>query len=565
MKYPQLIVSILSGLLAAMLLFPLNLMAAGSFTNGGFNNPFSDISSRTWNGQTEKIATGWSHFYIDANTYRSSENAPKLHWMSSAQFGSTFGGLDYHIEGDAAQVLWSSYDFEGGVYQQVSGLTPGQAYKFFIKMTTYWRGPGFPDTNGVMVKQVGVDPYGGTDPTSPNVVWSNTNADDKAWVGLEAVATAETGTMTVFAKVQAPENDSYNHTDLNMVYFEDSRLDYVADGPETVLTVNTAGTTVNLSWVGSVAAGWALRGHEVQYRDQAGGDWITLQSKISQLTAGSFTGEAGHTYDIRARTWQTNGSIELPGQWDETTAFTGNAVVGRVMDHAGVGLNGVSLSVVGHPTTTVSSNGHYVLVTGPGTFDIVAADSNGLVAPPTATVSVPANDIGEFDFTFRPDGTGQGLQNNDLETDLSHWQVSDGAPSPGGAAAGISGAATHTGSGSLLISQTVQISQTCVVTGMQNPLLSFWYKADAPFTVELLGDPGGLSMQAVDLSRIQTQTLAATANWQHLTVDWPATGVYSGEIGVNFSYNGTNANIFIDEVSLAAGPYKTYLPILLKN
>jgi len=541
------IITTLMGLVALTILVPLTVLAQNLLTNGGFNNPFYN-SDREWNGQFEKVANGWNYFYIADNTYDANNSAPKLHWMSSAQFGSTFGGLDYHIEGDAAQVQWSSYEFDAGVYQQVSGLTPGYAYRFFIKMTTYWRGPGYPDTDGVMVKQVGVDPYGGTDPTSSNVIWSAPNDNDKSWEGLEVTATAEAGTMTVFAKVYAPENDSYNHTDLDMVYFEDSSLGYLTVGATTNLTATTTGTTVNLNW-SSLAAG--IMGYEVQYKDMAGGDWITLQDKSSLNTSGSFTGLRGHTYAVRARTWQTDGSIEVPGRWQESVVLVGDVVRGRVMNHAGFGINGVTVAVSSTVTSTLSTNGgQYLLDTGAGTFDVIANDFGDLIAPPARQVTVPVNGVGTLDITLRPTGADQGLQNNDFEMDLSNWNSSDGN------AAGVSAEAFHTGDGSLLISNTVTVSQTGVVNGMLNPLLSFWVNANTSFNVEFLG-PG--------LSAIQTRTLDATAGWQHITIDWFTMGVYTGEVGVRFSYTGPGAEIFIDEVSIAEGPYKTYLPIMMKN
>ena len=330
MRQSKQIIFILSSLFILLGVLPLMVLAANLLTNGGFNKPFDDIPDRTWRGQFEKIANGWNHFYVAENTYPGSGNASKLHWMSSAQFASAFGGLDYHIEGDAAQMLWSSYAFDAGVYQPVNGLTRGNGYKFFIKMTTFWRGPGHEDSDGVMIKQVGIDPYGGADPTSNDVIWSKTDANDKAWVGMEVAATAETGTMTVFAKVQAPENDSDNHSDLDMVYFEDARLEFLLPGPTTTLTATTNGLVVNLNW-SSPAPGSTIKGYEVQYRDQAGGDWLTLQGKTEKSTSGSFTGQAGHTYAIRARTWQTDGNLDLPGLW---------VVAGQVTDHAGLGLSG---------------------------------------------------------------------------------------------------------------------------------------------------------------------------------------------------------------------------------
>jgi hypothetical protein len=540
-------VATLIGLVALAALPPLIVVAQNLLTNGGFNNPFYN-TDRAWNSQLEKVASGWNYFYLAGTTHDGDDGAPKLHWMSSAQFGSTFGGLDYHIEGDAAQVLWSSYQFDGGVYQQVSGLTPGHAYRFFIKMTTYWRGPGYPDTNGVMVKQVGLDPYGGTDPASENIIWSNTDGDDKAWVGMEVAATAETGTMTVFAKVSAPENNSYNHTDLDMVYFEDSSLGYLTVGATTGLTATTGGTTVNINW--STAASGVM-GYEVQYKDMAGGDWLTLQNKSNLNTSGSFAGQGGHTYAIRARTWQTDGNIQVPGRWQETSVLVGDVVMGRVMNHAGIGVNGVTVIVSGMVTSTLSANGgHYALDTGPGTFEVFAGNFDDLIAPPAGQVTVPVNDVGILDITLRPAGANQGLQNNDFETDLSHWNVNNGS------AAGVSGEDSHTGNGSLCLSNPVMVSQTGVVTGMLNPLLSFWYNANTPFTVEFLG---------AGSSAIQTRSFNATTGWRHVTLDWFETGIYTGSVGVNFSYTGGATEIYIDEVSIAAGPYRTYLPILMKN
>ncbi|MBN1218828.1 MAG: fibronectin type III domain-containing protein [Anaerolineae bacterium] len=554
------IIVVLSSLLILLGILPLTIIATNLLTNGGFNKPFNDIPDRVWNGQYEKIADGWSHFYLDETTYPGSGNASKLHWMSSAQFASAFGGYDYFIEGDASQVMWSSYEYDAGVYQQVSSLSRGNGYKFFIKMATFWRGPGYSDTNGVMVKQVGIDPYGGTDPTSPDVIWSNTDADDKAWVGMQVAATAEGNAMTVFAKVDAPENDSYNHTDLDMVFFEDARLEYVLPGPTTTLNASTTGLLINANWA-SPAPGPSIKGYEVQYQDQAGGDWITLQDKTNQSTSGSFMGQAGHTYTIRARTWQTDGTLDLPGLWVETSVLVGNVVTGQVTDHAGMGLSGVTVMVSSTTTSTISSGGQFNLVTGPGDFEVIANNFNGLVAPPAAAVTVPPGGAGYLTITLRPTDVEQAIRNNDFETDLSDWSVSDGA------AAGVSTLDRHTGHGSLRLSNAVNVSQTGVVTGMQRPLLSLWYQNDVPFTVEFLGEGVGTTwLGATDLNPQQTRTLEAVGEWTHFIMALGATDVYTGSVGVNFSYNGgAGANIFIDEVSIAAGPYQTYLPVVFKE
>lgn len=558
MKRFKLMAAIVLGLGGLAGTLPLSLWAAELAVNSGFNNPFNDIPGREWQGQPQKIADGWQPFYIEANTEPGSGNASRLRWMSSAQFAAAFGGLDYKIEGDQSQVLWSSYEFDGGVYQQIGGLTPGQSYGFDIAIATYWRGPGYADTDGKMVRQVGIDPWGGVDPTSSNIIWSETNANDKAWEYMDVAAKAQAGTITVFAKVQAPENDSFNHTDLDMVYFDAAHVDLA---PSAAITAAKNGTTITATWVGISAPGWSIKGFEVQAREAGATEWITLQNKNQTNTQLSFEGQSGRTYTLRVRPWQRrsesyNSQIDLPGVWVERTVTLGNAVNGRVFNHLGHGLEGVSLLVVSTTfSTTSGSGGAYILPTGSaGAFNIVAADFNGLIAPPTATVTVPANDVAILDLTLRPAGEQQVVTNNDFEIDLAGWQVSNGA------AATVAVSAAHTGQGGLLISDTVAISQTRVISDLQNPVVSFWRKNEAPFMVALLaGD------QPSTVTPVYSQILNPVDNWTFTLVEAGTQTIYQGAAGLSFSYEGGSGSLIaIDEVSLAAGPYRTYLPALLK-
>ena len=68
------------------------------------------------------------------------------------------------------------------------------------------------------------------------------------------------------------------------------------------------------------------------------------------------------------------------------------------------------------------------------------------------------------------------------------------------------------------------------------------------------------------LSELRSVSLPAAAEWTHTTLDLNSTGIYSGSIGVQFSYDdGGSPAIFIDEVSLAAGSRRTFLPVVIKN
>jgi hypothetical protein len=483
--------------------------------------------------------------------------------MSSAQFGATFGGIDYHIEGNRAQNMWSAYKFDAGIYQQITGLTPGQAYGFDIAMVTYWRGSGYPDSDGVMVKQVGIDPTGGADPTNSQVVWSEPDANDKAWVYMDTAATAQASTITVFAKVQAPENTSVNHTDLDIVYFDAA---HVAPVPTTTLNVSPAGTTVNLSWSGSSPApSWSLKGYEVQYRDQAGGDWVTLQAKNSTNTNGAFSGQLGHTYAVRARTWQRinesyQSDIDMPGVWQEKTVVLGALVSGQVTTNRGDSLGGITVTASpGDISTTTGSDGNFSLgLAGAGEYTFTVGAISNWTAPPPVTAPVQLNSTTYLSFTLRP--PDDVISNGDFENGLTNWQVS--GPAPTSVANG-----RRSGSYSLRLDDTTVLSQTGLISASYQTVLSFWYKlegsdGDDIFSAEILGTDG--------LNSANTFTTSANGDWQQAWLALNLTKVYIGPVGARFSLTQagpTQATLYLDEVSLGSswgGPNGTYLPLIFK-
>lgn len=550
----------LIGLLA---LLPLSALATNILANSGLNDPYLDIPGRTWNSQAEKIASGWQPFYIAAGTYDSSNNAKKLHWMSSVQFALSFGGIDYHIEGNRAQNMWSSYQFDAGIYQQISGVTPGQGYGFDIPMVTYWRGPGYRDSDGKMVKQVGIDPTGGTDPTSSNIIWSNPNDNDKAWVYMDVAATAQASTITVFARVQAGDNQSGNHTDLDMVYFDAA---HVAPVPTTTLTTAINGTTVNLNWSGSgVAPAWSLKGYEVQYRDQASSTWTTIQSQNSTNTGGAFTGQLGRTYFVRARTWQQinesyQSGIDMPGDWREQTVSLGALVSGRVTTNRDDGVSGVTVSEADSGASTITGDdGVFSLgLAGAGNYTFTVGAVAGWSAPPPVQTSLQLTSTPFLSFTLRPPDNVVG--NGDFETNLAGWQVSGTPPA-------VVADGRRSGSASLRLTNTTSISQSGLISNSYQPVLSFWYKVEGSdgndtFTAHLFGSDG--------LTPVNSFSTAANGDWQQVWLPLNLAEVYTGPVGVQFSLaqgGGSQAAVYLDEVSLGGswgGPNDVYLPIIVK-
>lgn len=91
-----------------------------------------------------QIPNGWTEFVLSGDP-------------SYVQDDHTFfGGPNLTIRGNSGP-------FKAGIYTQVE-VTPGAGYRASLS----WGAPTNPETFG---RQLGIDPTGGTDPTSPNVIW----------------------------------------------------------------------------------------------------------------------------------------------------------------------------------------------------------------------------------------------------------------------------------------------------------------------------------------------------------------------------------------------------------
>ncbi|GIV77468.1 hypothetical protein FKZ61_021420 [Litorilinea aerophila] len=106
--------------------------------------------------------------------------------------------------------IWSNGGtFKAGIYTQVP-VTPGAGYRASIA----WGAPNAPDTFG---RQLGIDPTGGTDPTSPTVIWGpmhwgpgrilNYPPPD---VNIDVKARAVNDIITVFFLVDHPRSTGDN-------------------------------------------------------------------------------------------------------------------------------------------------------------------------------------------------------------------------------------------------------------------------------------------------------------------------------------------------------------------
>ena len=553
-QFPRLVLALSLGSLITIALIPGSVHGVNLLANGPFES-FQSDNGQDWRGYPERYGQGW-------NVQALAEDG--LHFMDSDTFGqflsATFGVpyLNYRLEGNLAQAFASRrrYDF---VFSQTVPVTNGMDYAFGGKIVTFWKGAGGETNDTKIFKRVGVDPTGGTDYSSPNIEWTSWDGTDNAWTSPALAVAAAANQMTVFIQIDNIESD-VGAAHLNTGYIDNFKFE-LAPVVDLNLPAQSAPGLVNVSWSVDIpdTGFWNLWGYDVEFRDNTVGTWQTIQRHNDgngQNNSYTLSAQAGRTYTFRLRPWQQeapNGSPitpALPGIWQEKTILIGQAVTGQVTDYAGLPLSGVTISVSGTTTSAVSRGGSYILPTGAaGDFDIVATNFFGLMAPPAARVNVPAGGSGTLDIVLRPTGTAQGLVNNDFEDNLVPWQSSNGA------AANLSTADQHSGLRSLRISNAANISQTNTIALMDRPLLSFWYRSNAPFSADFLASTGV----------VQTVALSSAPDWTHVRIESGLAQSYSGPIGVNFSYSGGPASIFIDEVSIAAAPRKTRLPIIVKN
>ncbi len=114
------------------------------------------------------------------------------YWTGWVLMGSPAFDVDDHgsAPGAPAQRIWSDGGlWTAGLYQQVQ-VAPNKWYEAKID----WAAP----TVDQIERRVGIDPTGGTDPGSSNIVWGNSSWEVVRMPDLRATAFARGGTVTVF-------------------------------------------------------------------------------------------------------------------------------------------------------------------------------------------------------------------------------------------------------------------------------------------------------------------------------------------------------------------------------
>jgi LysM repeat protein len=206
------------------------------------------LPSRPW--QSVMMAKGWSAWWQPPNEDPSSKDFYKTYPNYCGQLAPD-NCVAWHMpeykdtrsavqdpprirSGENSQkyfTFWSVH--EGGVYQVVDGVRPGTLLRFSIymhawsatKMDGREPNPHFSFGQTGMHMKIGIDPTGGTDPWSKDVVWSDEKDVYDKFERYEVQAVARSNKVTVFTHSR-PENPM-EHND---IYLDDAELTAVGGG-----------------------------------------------------------------------------------------------------------------------------------------------------------------------------------------------------------------------------------------------------------------------------------------------------------------------------------------------
>ncbi len=193
-------------------------------TNPGFEQPFVAVAD----APTSMVAQGWTAWSLETDQNQQPEYYPA---------SDTTNGMStprIHSGSDAQQYFSFFAGHDAGVYQTVSGVAAGDQLTFSI-YAYLWDSsgdnPDVSDGSGNLAMQVGIDPTGGSDPTSSAIVWSSPLSLVDQFAEHSVTATAEGDTVTVFVRSTVTKVAMNN-----VVYLDDASLTVTGEAAPVIAT-----------------------------------------------------------------------------------------------------------------------------------------------------------------------------------------------------------------------------------------------------------------------------------------------------------------------------------------
>jgi LysM repeat protein len=232
--------------------------------NPGFEAPFNKQCCRTDLPADKpptvidevQVAQGWSAWWLEPgqDAAHPTTGSPAWHRPEWRSANCHFPICAPRVHsGDDAQHYFTFFSVhDAGVYQQVSGITPGDQLQFSIYMQAWSTneniGPSQLTQN--MGMRIGIDPFGGTDAFSPNVIWTTPSDSFDAWALYTVQAAAQASTVTVFTR-----STPYWGVQHNDMYVDDASLVVVGAGGGSASGNGGSATTTTTTTTPAPAAG----------------------------------------------------------------------------------------------------------------------------------------------------------------------------------------------------------------------------------------------------------------------------------------------------------------------
>jgi len=215
--------------------------AANLLVNGDFEGEYNALAGAA----PRNVAAGWTPWHVGRSS-------------SSPSFANHDPNYDEETdrirldEAGSAQKYFTLFaTHHGGIYQEVNSVTRGTAYRFSIY--AYVWSSSFEDADnsedpGDVVVRVGIDPNGGTDGQSDDIIWSTAATFFyDAYRQYAVIATAESSTITVFVESTVGEPRANNY-----IYLDDAILE-AAGSTAVVEGTPTSETNTELNDVSATA------------------------------------------------------------------------------------------------------------------------------------------------------------------------------------------------------------------------------------------------------------------------------------------------------------------------
>ncbi|MBI5880281.1 MAG: hypothetical protein HZB53_21735 [Chloroflexi bacterium] len=280
------------------------LASAGLDEETGYYNP---------PGVNGRIPNGWSVIL---------ENGNPTFFSSCEEKGdcSEFNGSE-KLSGTSSQYILSENSepsgkpFKVDLYQTVL-VTPGVPWSVSGFMLSFCGGtytpPNNPCPQGYTIgKSIGLDPYGGTDPSAPTVIWTaedGREAREAGWVRLTNVVYARSPSMTVFLRMNWPHtwHGALGWMDeVRLVPAPTATMGYVAplQGTNSFSVSAQGWRDSSFKTTGQYKIYW-----DIEARDVLSSTWYRVLTdttatpplKDNTGVTTTFTGQFGRTYILRA-------------------------------------------------------------------------------------------------------------------------------------------------------------------------------------------------------------------------------------------------------------------------